>query len=108
MVNKLKLDRNCPLLDDIDELNMLRKDIKDLSDDDEAEKEYAVMNLAYHLCYYIAFGREEPGVTYKARHQIWKELDAVFGNDKYFMESLIWRLSQCIAFNAHNDFLELN
>eukprot|EP01084_Bolivina_argentea_P031793 58840_1 len=105
---QLKLNRNNPSLSDIHQLaKIIPNDTKDSIKSADVWKEYLIMKLAYHLCYYVAYGRDEPKKTYTERHILWTQLDNAFGDDKHFLESLIWRLSQCIAFNAHNDFLEL-
>lgn len=68
-----------------------------------------VIALAYHLVWsgiYAQAHNIHPRVIFHERNKIHDRLISSFSPQQ--IEELVWRTTQCIAFNWHNDFLEID
>ncbi|NEP14689.1 MAG: hypothetical protein F6K14_31735 [Symploca sp. SIO2C1] len=68
-----------------------------------------VIDLAYHLVWsgtYAKAHQVPQRIIYEHRQRIFKALEEKF--NKQQIEELVWRTTQCVAFNWHNDFFEID
>ena len=73
------------------------------------EVESLVIDLAYFVVWsgtYAPQHQIHPQHIYELKHRLIKRLKTHF--TPHQMEELLWRITQCVAFNWHNDFLELD
>jgi AhpD family alkylhydroperoxidase len=73
------------------------------------EADSLVIDLAYFLVWagvYPHVAIVHPGVVHRLRRRLFARLAERFSERQ--LEELVWRTTQCVAFNWHNDFLELD
>ncbi|GIX49802.1 MAG: hypothetical protein KatS3mg131_4013 [Candidatus Tectimicrobiota bacterium] len=71
--------------------------------------ESLVIDFAYFVVWagiYAPQHQVPPGHVYRLKHRLFAKLQAHFTPRQ--IEELLWRIVQCVAFNWHNDFLELD
>jgi AhpD family alkylhydroperoxidase len=68
-----------------------------------------VIDLAYFLVWagvYPHVANVAPRVVHRLRRRLFERLEAHFTSRQ--IEELVWRIAQCVAFNWHNEFLEID
>jgi AhpD family alkylhydroperoxidase len=68
-----------------------------------------VIDLAYFLVWAGIYAPQQqvpPRHVYRLKHRLFTKLQEHFTPRQ--IEELTWRITQCVAFNWHNDFLELD
>jgi AhpD family alkylhydroperoxidase len=71
--------------------------------------ESLVIDLAYFLVWAGIYAPQQqvpPRHLYRLKHRLFTKLQKHFPPRQ--IEELTWRIAQCVAFNWHNDFLELD
>jgi len=74
-----------------------------------SEIDNLVMDLSYHLVWSGTYGQAHKvpqRIIYENKKRIFQSLEKFFGKQQ--IEELVWRITQCVAFNWHNDFLEID
>ena len=70
--------------------------------------ESVVIDLAYFLVWSGIYALQyavHPRHVAQLKHRLFAKLQTHFSPQQ--LEELTWRITQCVAFNWHNDFLEL-
>lgn len=74
-----------------------------------SDEDSLVIDLAWFLVWSGAWAPlhgVHPGLVQRLRRRLYARLAAVFSPRQ--LEELVWRTAQCVAFNWHNEFLELD